>query len=396
MDTALKLHGSGGWPLTIFATPEGSPFFTATYIPKRSQPGRAGLLDILPETERLWKEVRLRVLASAGAIVKAIDGTYSESSFRSGDFPRTRLAETFGRLCDVFDPVWGGFGFHRYATDRQWRVPHFEKMLYDQGQLILLFINAFDLTGKTEFEKTAREIIEFCFRELRSPEGGFYSALDTESEGGEGSYSLWSRREFVEILERMIGEEKAATVADHFGLRDEGNWSDPVNGERMPSNIIYCSPGSSINEISPDWEELRRVLLSRRNERRAPSTDDKILTDWNALMLRALARAARVLKDSSLLRTAVEPEEFLRKKLGRTDGRLFHSYLSAEKGAYDEREIIIVGDGVESEKMLQEIDSLFLPRTVVLKKDSANEKMLSRCAPFIYGYHAFEETGAAA
>ncbi|WP_319476526.1 thioredoxin domain-containing protein [Marispirochaeta aestuarii] len=578
MDAALRIHGSGGWPLTIFATPEGRPFFTATYLPRKGGPGRAGLLDLLPEISRLWKEERPRVLSSAESILEALTGNTDESSSRSEDFPRTRLSGLFEQLSDTFDPEWGGFGgapkfpqahllnfilehareihggeqyiamvekslermraggifdhigfgFHRYSTDRQWQVPHFEKMLYDQAQLILLFINARNLTGKTEYAKTAREIIEFCCRELASPEGGFYSALDAESEGEEGKYYLWSRREFIEILEKLVGEDEASATADRFSLREEGNWSDPVSGKSMESNILYCSPGSSDSEISSDWDDMRRALLSRRNQRRLPSMDDKILTDWNSMMLKAIARAARVLEDSSLLQKAFETEEFLRTRLRGNDGRVFHSYragtasvrghlddyallisaylelyrssfdaqfleqalslsrivdedfLDSERGDYylasreqrevpfrskhlydgaipsgtsvmmdnllllfritsdsgfrdraeallkawaDEidrapiastsfvsaghylllgqegsgpREIVVVGDGKESEKMLREINGRCMPGAVVLKKDAANEKLLSRCAPFTREYHAIEETGAAA
>ncbi len=603
MDVALKLNGSGGWPLTVFATPEGRPFFTATYIPKRGHKGRAGLVELLPEIERLWREERPRVLGSAQSILEALEGKAEAAPARpeksrtedlpTGDYPHTRLAELLEHLSSAFDHEWGGFGgapkfpqahllnfvlehahrtdgrgqyvemvekslegmraggifdhigfgFHRYATDRKWRVPHFEKMLYDQGQLIPLFLNAYHLTGKKEYAKTAREIIEFSFRVMRSPEGGFYSALDAESEGEEGKFYLWSREEFVESLEDIVGEEEACATADRFNLRTEGNWSDPVSGDAMRSNILYRSPDASPRETSPHWEQMRRRLLSRRGERKAPSIDDKILGDWNALMIKALARAARILEDSSLLDKALETEEFLRAKLRREDGRLLHSYragtasveghlddyaflISAyldlyrssfdpqfleealsltrivegdfgdeeygngEGGSYylasrrqrevpfrstqlydgaipsgtsvmmdnllqlfritsdigfrnraqslltahaaaidraptacsslisgshylssgieassaeasepersDEREIVVVGDGEESKKMLGEIESRFMPHAVVLKKDSTSEERLSRIAPFTREYRASGETGAAA
>ncbi|MFO7850337.1 MAG: thioredoxin domain-containing protein [Spirochaetia bacterium] len=597
MDVALKLNGSGGWPLTIVATPEGEPFFIAAYIPKKGRQGRAGLVDLLPEIERLWREERRRVLVSAQSIQEALEGKTEASSprtedslsedFRGDEYPHTQLTELFDGLSAAFDSEWGGFGnapkfpqahvlnfvlehahkieeeskyvdmvekslehmraggifdhigfgFHRYATDRQWKVPHFEKMLYDQGQLILLFLNAYHRTGKAEYEKTAREIIDFCFREMKSPKGGFYSALDAESEGEEGKFYLWSRKEFVETLGGLVGEDEASQTADRFSLRAEGNWSDPVSGETMQSNILYRSPGASARETSPHWEEMRQRLLSRRNERKTPSTDDKILTDWNALMLKALARASRVLGDSSLLQRALETEEFLRTKLRREDGRLLHSYrggtasvgghlddyaflisaylelyrssfdpyfleealsltrivegefLDTQRGGYflssreqsevpfktkqlydgaipsgtsvmmenllllfkitsdsefrdraqallkahaaeidkaptactslisashylssgletsgleasgsggDEREIVVVGDGEESKKMLRELDTRFMPRTVVVKKDSSSEEKLSSIAPFTREYRASEETGAAA
>ncbi len=369
MDVALKLNGSGGWPLTICATPEGEPFFTATYIPKQSYGGRAGMLELLPEIERLWNEERKRVLDSAGSIIDAVGRSHGQGS--SNELPRVGIEDALTRLQSSFDESWGGFGtapkfpqphlllfllrttfsnerdhharrmaettldhmraggiydhigfgFHRYATDRGWKVPHFEKMLYDQAMLLMAYLDAYQCSGNSRYERTARETAEFVLRDMRGPDGGFFSALDAESEGEEGKYYLWSRAEILDILGEAGGE-----VADFFHVYENGNWTDPVGAEAQHSNILYAEPGRDPAEEIAGWDEKRKVLLRRREKRVAPSMDDKILVDWNSLMIRALARAGRVLDEPAYTESARESLRFIETRMYDEEGGLLHSY----------------------------------------------------------------------
>jgi hypothetical protein len=392
MDASLLLNGSGGWPLTVLATPEGRPFFVATYIPKHGNGRSAGLMEIVPEVERMWREERSRVLESADSITAALHEQSGEGEERPAADGKEKAEESRGisgiqlngppsgpdaeeltgravqRLAAGFDTRNGGFGgspkfpqpqllrlllqrsasgdekalsmadrslramraggiydhigfgFHRYAVDAQWRVPHFEKMLYDQGLLALVYLEAYETSGEELFADTAREILEFVQRELSAPEGGFYSALDAESGGGEGRFYLWDDEEFRSLLEN---EEEH--LADFFHLQPGGNWSDPHGGAEG-SNILYADIAQPRPEPQHVWERARRRLLFHREERPRPATDDKVLTDWNGMVLRALARGVRRLQDGQLLETALRTEQFLLSQMRTSDGGLLHSY----------------------------------------------------------------------
>ncbi|MDZ7792594.1 MAG: thioredoxin domain-containing protein [Spirochaetia bacterium] len=383
MDVALKLNGQGGWPLTIIATPEGKPFFAATYIPKHGMGGRAGMLELLPEVERLWKEERQRVRASADSIISALrpeEVQADENETSALPLPQVHLADVYADLRDRYDSRWGGFGsapkfpqtplltfllhnitnleeggealrmvlhslsqmraggiydhiglgFHRYATDRQWRVPHFEKMLYDQALLVPVYLDAFQAGGDRLCGETARETIRFVLAELAAPKGGFYSALDAESEGEEGKYYLWSRDEFIELLENRNTSINKEAVADFFHLRSDGNWRDPVSGEEQRSNILYTEAGRSAFSEFANWEDIREELYRQRSLRVPPARDDKVLTNWNGLMIAALARAGRVLREPEYTSRAAGAAQFLLSFMRSDDGSLFHRYRRGE------------------------------------------------------------------
>jgi len=383
MDVALKLNGQGGWPLTIIATPEGKPFFAATYIPKHGMGGRAGMLELLPEVERLWKEERQRVLASADSIISALqpEEVHADEGENSAlPLPQVHIADVFAHLRDRYDSRWGGFGsapkfpqtplltflfhnstileeggealsmvlhslrqmraggiydhlglgFHRYATDRQWKVPHFEKMLYDQALLVPVYLDAFQAMGDRVCGETARETTRFVLAELSAPEGGFYSALDAESEGEEGKYYLWNRDEFIELLENRERSIDTEAAADFFHLRQDGNWRDPVSGEEQRSNILYTDAGTSAFSEFADWEGIREEFYRQRSLRVPPSRDDKVLTNWNGLMIAALARAGRVLREPEYTARAAGAAQFLLSSMRSDDGSLFHRYRRGE------------------------------------------------------------------
>ncbi|MBI2079023.1 MAG: thioredoxin domain-containing protein, partial [Euryarchaeota archaeon] len=273
MRVCQMITGSGGWPLTILLTPEAKPFFAATYIPKEERFGRPGLLDLVPRVQALWANERGRLVESASEITRhlqdaaprrtggSLDAAVLDAAaeqlastydpvhggfggppkfptphqlvflLRHGD--RTRDAETAERVYHtlramrkggIFDHI--GFGFHRYATDREWFLPHFEKMLYDQALLVKAYVEAYLRSGDDEFRATAAEVIEYVLRDLAAPEGGFHSAEDADSEGVEGKFYAWTWEE----LERAIPPAELHWAAPMFGVVPGGNLHDEAHG----------------------------------------------------------------------------------------------------------------------------------------------------------------------
>jgi uncharacterized protein YyaL (SSP411 family) len=234
----------------------------------------------------------------------------------------------------IFDQL--GFGFHRYSTDRQWLIPHFEKMLYDQALCVLAALELFRATADGEHARIAREALEYVLRDLRSPEGAFYAAEDADSEGEEGRFYLWDLRE----VRRLLADE-AAFAAEQFGLTAEGNFVDPLKGKATGLNILFLEAGPGLapaegrgngaaTERTWRLEEVRRSLLAARDGRVRPRRDEKILADWNGLMIAALARAAWVLGDPAYLAAAREAADFVLFRMRTPEGRLLHRWCSGE------------------------------------------------------------------
>ena len=381
MRVCQMMTGSGGWPLTVIMTPDRRPFFAATYIPKESRWGRTGLLELIPKLAGLWRSERERIEEAADRTVSLLQPTGSER----GETPGAEtLADGFAELRGQFDEEFGGFGaapkfpmphqllfllrygartgdaeairiaqktiramrrggifdqlgygFHRYSTDRRWLVPHFEKMLYDQALSVLACMEAFRFGGDAEHAQTAREILEYVLGDLRAPEGGFYAAEDADSEGEEGRFYLWGTDE----LRRLLGPEEARFAAEVFGIEEEGNFIDPMTGSRTGLNILHLARaeadiagrhGISGEEFRRRLEEVRLRLLSARAGRSRPQRDDKILADWNGLMVAALARAAFVLDEPLYLDAARATAGFIRTRMQMPDGRLLHHWCGGE------------------------------------------------------------------
>jgi uncharacterized protein YyaL (SSP411 family) len=357
MDACQLMTGSGGWPLTIIMRPDKKPFFAGTYIPKEGRFGMIGLKTLLLEIAEAWKNRRGEVDTVAERATSTMkdrlafrergrkldreifDSLYTqlEESFddENGGFglapkfpiphkilsllrywrrtgnPRaiemvedTLLAMRRG---GIWDHV--GYGFHRYSTDRKWLVPHFEKMLYDQALMLMAYAEAFQATGIGEFHQTAWEIFEYVSRDMTSPEGAFYSAEDADSEGEEGKFYLWAEAEMERVL-----EERAELLIDLFEVRREGNFLDEATGKKTGKNILHTKRALDdlSKEIGLTMKELRSeihgslaLLRIAREERVRPLLDDKILADWNGLMIAALAKASRIF-DSDELRKAGE------------------------------------------------------------------------------------------
>jgi uncharacterized protein YyaL (SSP411 family) len=214
-----------------------------------------------------------------------------------------------------------GGGFHRYSTDERWLVPHFEKMLYDNALLTQAYLEAFQVTGKADYARVARETLDYVLREMQSPEGGYYSTQDADSEGVEGKFYVWSREEVEELL-----GEKAELFCRFYDVTAAGNWEEKSILNRPRSiNEVARELGSSTSELDSTLEEARRVLLQAREQRTRPGLDDKVLTSWNGLMITAMTRGYRVLGDERFLQSPRRAARFIGETMVR-DGRLLATY----------------------------------------------------------------------
>jgi uncharacterized protein YyaL (SSP411 family) len=384
MTVCQMMTGSGGWPLTIVMTPEKRPFFGATYIPKGSRFGRTGMMDLVPRIRDVWNTRHQEVLESAENITAALQGMEKEAPGK--DLDRSVLDIAYADLAKRFDATYGGFsgapkfptphnfffmlrywkrtgdskalgmvektlqemrrggiydqlgfGFHRYSTDREWLVPHFEKMLYDQAMLAIAYMEAFQATGKEVYASTAKEIFTYVLRDMRSPEGAFYSAEDADSEGMEGKFYVWNEEEIRQILDK----EESDLMIRVFNARKNGNFREEGPGKNRGANILYL--GKSLSEIAVDLKipaaELenkigsgRSKLFEARERRIHPHKDDKILTDWNGLMIAGLAQGAQILEDKTYEDAAKRAARFIMATMRDTEGRLVHRYREDEAG----------------------------------------------------------------
>jgi uncharacterized protein YyaL (SSP411 family) len=384
MMVCQMMTGSGGWPLTIIMTPDRKPFFAATYVPKTARFGRIGMLELIPRIKTLWATQRGQVLSTAAEITASLGKVSHEScgemlgldildkAYRDladrfdaehGGFSRAPKFPTPHNLMfllrywkrtgrrnaldmvektlrmmrrgGIYDHV--GFGFHRYSTDERWQVPHFEKMLYDQALLALAYTEAYQATANEIYLAPAREILEYVLRDMTSEEGGFYSAEDADSEDEEGKFYLWTEDE----IRRILGEESAEIILQVFGVEDSGNFTDEATGRRNARNILYLRQEISDlaarialpeQELRERLEEARQRLFAAREQRVHPLKDDKILADWNGLMIAALAKAAQVFERPEYVEAAAAAADFVLANLCLPDGRLLHRYRDGEAG----------------------------------------------------------------
>jgi len=341
MTVCQMMTGSGGWPLTIILTPNKEPFFAATYIPKETQFGRVGILTLIPRIRDLWSTRQAEVLSSANQITSSLQnntpGEQGERYWkRTNDRKALNIVEKTlqaMRYGGIYDHI--GFGFHRYSTDQQWLVPHFEKMLYDQALLAVAYTEAYQVTKKTEYAETAREIFTYVMRDMTSPEGAFYSAEDADSEGEEGKFYLWTNDE----IQKVLSQERADLAARLFSITADGNFADEVSGRKLGRNILHLT--RSVDELASELsmsalelrariDEIRWELFGYREKRVHPHKDDKILTDWNGLMIAALAKGAQVFNEPSYAIAAKQAADFILKNVRTSEGRLLHRYRGGE------------------------------------------------------------------
>ena len=352
MSVCQAMTGGGGWPLTIVMTPAKEPFFAGTYFPKDKRGGRSGLFQILPMIADAWNSKRQDIMTSVGQVKNYLDQLNSKPAgnnfstelinraydqfrngfdeeyggfFRAPKFPSPhnliflmRYHHSFDnkialdmatktlkqmRLGGIYDHI--GFGFHRYSTDRHWLVPHFEKMLYDQAMIAMAYTEAYHITGEDIFAQTANEIFTYVLRDMTASEGGFFSAEDADSEGEEGKFYIWTEQEIKEIL----GEDYGREFNDIFSITTQGNYRDESSGKETGLNIPHLNNYNANG--SNDFESAREKLFNIREKRIHPLKDDKILTDWNGLMIAALAKAAIVLDEPVYLDAAEKAAEFV-------------------------------------------------------------------------------------
>ena len=364
MNVATMLTGSGGWPLTIIMTPEKEPFFAGTYFPKEERFGRIGMMELIPQIDNAWKTKRKEINKTTSEIkfslqtdvkkgTKKLDKRIIQTAFEqlksrfdedkggfgsSPKFPSPhnlmfllrvhkntggkealKMAETTlteMRKGGIYDHV--GFGFHRYSTDADWLVPHFEKMLYDQAMLVMAYTEAYEITGNEVYKSAAEEILQYILRDMTSAEGGFYSAEDADSEGIEGKFYVWETSELQEVL----NENEAEFVKKYFRVKDAGNFHDESTRKKNGKNILHTSDLDYDAEL---WNNIRNKLYTQRESRIHPLKDDKILTDWNGLMIAAFAKAGSAFEEPKYITAAEKAAEFINEKLT-IKGQLMHRY----------------------------------------------------------------------
>jgi len=388
MKVCQAITGTGGWPLHIIMTADKKPFFAATYIPKDSRFGKLGMKQLVPQVRQLWESKRNELIDSAEKITVLLKEREKESRGVEPveELVESTLDEAYLHLAENFDEDNGGFGyapkfpsthnlsfllrywkrtrydramqmvektlramrlggiydhldsgFHRYATDSKWLVPHFEKMLYDQAMLVTAYAEAYQATGREEYKQTAREVIGYVLHNLNDPNGGFYSAEDADSEGKEGKFYLWTEEEIREAL----SQDEAELVKKVFGIEEEGNFVETTTGKKTGKNILYMrkplAETASDLHLSPEElqklvDDSRQKLLAVRQNRVHPSRDDKVLTDWNGLMIAALAKASQVFGEPEFAAAAKKAADFIIGQMCDAEGRLVHRYREGESG----------------------------------------------------------------
>jgi len=368
MHAAQMINGSGGWPLNLLLTPDKKPFYAATYLPKHGRFGRIGLIELANRVGDMWQHDRARIETSAASIGTAlaksidmaapgkidaglIDTAYldtakgfdiSQGGF--GDAPKFPTAQRllfllrYGTLKDkpeaitmvektliamqrggIHDQLGGGF--HRYSTDARWLVPHFEKMLYDQAMLMMAYAEGWQATGNQSFAATARDIADYLLRDMRDAGGAFYSAEDADSEGVEGKFYVWSADEIQAVLGKA-----ADAFMKAYGVEKSGNFADEATHRKTGDNILHRSGPVDLAALAADREKLMAV----RNARIRPFRDDKVLTDWNGMVIAALAFAGKVLNEPRYVQAAAQAADFILSNLRDDKGKLLHRWRAGK------------------------------------------------------------------
>ena len=373
--TLAMNHGQGGWPMTVFLTPEQEPFFAGTYFPPTDRYGRPGFATLLEKIAGLWRTDREGLRAQAGEVAG-----YLRESVRSapgGSLGEAELRAARDQLDADFDARFGGFGgapkfppsgalslllrfdrrfrderslemvrktldemarggmydhlaggFHRYSVDERWLVPHFEKMLYDNAQLAKVYLEGHQATGDPFYRKVATEILDYVLREMTSPEGGFYSATDADSEGEEGRFFVWTPGE----VQAALGDDEAARrFGAYYDVSERGNWEGKsiLNTSRTGPRVAK-SLGVDAEALEAELAVSKARLYDARLQRVPPGLDDKILTAWNGLMIGALAEGHRALGDRRYLEAAERAAAFVTARLRADDGRLLRTYREGQ------------------------------------------------------------------
>jgi uncharacterized protein YyaL (SSP411 family) len=384
MSAVVAMNGGGGWPMTVFLAPDLKPFMGGTYFPPEDKWGRVGFKRLISRIGELWLDAagRERLLKESETLMSVVEASTTgrgPGKSRTGDLNAALLTKAAEDLESSFDERWGGFGkapkfpphaaiqallrdyfhtgnrrsldmalftldkmyegglydhlgggFHRYSTDERWLVPHFEKMLYDNALLAIVYLEAYQLTSDERYSRVAREIFDYVLTRMTGPGGAFYSTEDADSEGREGTYYLWR---YVEI-EEILGEEDARLFAEAYSLRPEGNFSSHesyhqgLNILHMGSGLPKTEAKSGVSEQSLEetLAPLRRKLLAVREKRARPGLDDKIITSWNALMISAFAKGYQVLGETKYLKVSERAARFILEHMRTPEGNLYRTH----------------------------------------------------------------------
>ncbi|MCP4092119.1 MAG: thioredoxin domain-containing protein [Planctomycetes bacterium] len=393
MAAVQRMTGSGGWPMSVWLTPDLKPFYGGTYFPPLGKYQRPGFLDVLTGLKDAWENRHDEIVAAANSLTEALVVEFPPLDEKTALVDLEELikqeASWVGSLRASFDEIDGGFGqapkfpraedlrfllaaaqrhagseagrhasemalftlskmasggmydrlaggFSRYSVDGQWLIPHFEKMLYDQGTLVPAYLEGWRLSGDSYYEGIARQSCDYLLREMQAPGGGFYSSTDADSEGEEGKFFVWTPEQLTELL----GEQNGAFAAALYGVTKEGNFEHGTSALRAAMSPVNAAEAAGITfDVAADTdagsaaapaaalaEEVRAVLYTARLERIPPATDDKILTAWNGLAIDALAQAGRTLGEERYTAAAAEAANFLLTNLRAEDGRLLRAY----------------------------------------------------------------------
>ncbi|WP_306811065.1 thioredoxin domain-containing protein [Irregularibacter muris] len=367
MTFCQAITGQGGWPLTVFLTPDQKPFYAGTYFPKQDMGSRIGLVTLLNKIKELWQTKRDELLSTSSENTKSIQDHIDNVDHQ--DIEKYVVEETLGYFKENFDEIYGGFGFapkfptphnlrfllrcwkenkeeevlnmvektlqsmyaggiydhigygfSRYSTDGEWLVPHFEKMLYDNALLAITYLETYQVTSNPLYAQVAEEIFTYILRDMSHPDGGFYSAEDADSEGVEGKFYVWSKEEITNILGEKEGEE----FCKLFDITTYGNFE----GKNIPNLIDY---GLSHPKDQGKIQQWKEKLFEYREKRIHPHKDDKILTSWNGMMIAALAMGGKVLKKDEYISAAEKSIHFILKNLRDERGRLYARFREGER-----------------------------------------------------------------
>lgn len=387
------MTGSGGWPLTILMAPNKKPFFAGTYFPKESNEFRVGIKDLIKRAKEVWANHYNELMESADEMIAQINFTREKGT--NSDINESIIKKCFYELASTFESQYGGFskrpkfpiphnlmflnkfyyyynnkealdmvnftltkmrlggiydhlggGFHRYSTDQEWLVPHFEKMLYDQSLLVLSYLETYQITKNNLFLNTALETLEYLRRDMLSPEGAFYSAEDADSEGEEGKFYIWT---IDEIRKNLVGY--VDFTINVFNLKENGNYRDEATQRYTGKNILHLTNTpeelkNKFDNFEENFSYIKNTLFNIRNKRTRPLLDDKILTDWNGLAITAFAKAYLITNNDEYLNIAINTRDFILNKVTNSDYELLHRYkngISGITGNLDDYAYVIMG-----------------------------------------------------
>jgi len=376
MNAVQAMTGQGGWPMSVWMMPDGRPFYGGTYFPKNARYGMPGFIDVLKRVSNVYHEKREALDKDATNLTRAINRSINLSGSQESELSKQTLELAFQKIAATYDEEWGGFGerpkfppsmtlellfrlyhdfgwqhaldmatntldrmmwggmydqlgggFHRYSTDHMWLVPHFEKMLYDNALLIRAYLYGYQITRSDSYLRVVEQTIEYVRREMTSPEGGFYSAQDADSEGEEGKYFVWTQEELRSLLSSI---EHVDAVLDYWGVRAGPNFEGKnILWIPVPADVVAIQHYIEVATLIAEVERSCSILFDSREKRVKPGRDEKILTAWNGMMIKSLAEAGRSLNRYEYTETAVRAAHFVLGKM-RGNGRLLRSYKDGQ------------------------------------------------------------------